>query len=155
MTLKDLSSAIIAKKYGNIPSHARPAVKYSDSSANELTKAILAYFDLKDIKAWRQASEGRYIKGKEYTDWAGRKKEEKGKYIPRSKAAVGIGDISSVINGLFVSWEVKVKKDFQKPDQKEFQSELEKSGGKYHIVRNWDDFYKKVAEYKNQKPLSI
>lgn len=148
MTLKDLQAAIIEKKYSNVPVHARPAVKLSDAGANELTKAILAFFDYKGIKAWRQSSDGRYLKGKEYTDWMGRKREEKGKYIPRSKAAVGIGDIAFIgESGRFGSIEVKFGKDRQREEQKIFQAEVETSGAIYFIAKSWPDFYEQIKQY--------
>lgn len=144
MTLKELSKAIIDKKYSAIPEHARPSVKLSDSSANELTKSIIAFFNYKGIMAWRQSSEGRYIKGKEYTDWMGRKKEEKGQYIPRAHGAKGSADITATLPPLGKRLEIEVKfgKDRQSPDQKKFQDQIEAMGGIYIIVRTWDDFIK-------------
>jgi hypothetical protein len=117
MTLRELSEAIAIKKYANIPEHARPVKKLKENSANELTKSILAYFEYNDIMAWRQASEGRYIKGKEYTDWAGRKKEEKGMYIPRSKGGKGSADVTATLPpyGRRLEIEVKYGKDRQSP----------------------------------------
>lgn len=149
MTLREFSTAYYDQKYKNskVPAHAQPRKPFQENSANALTKTILAYFEFNGVKAWRQASDGRFIRGKEYTDWAGRPREEKGTFIPRSKAAKGIGDVASVVKGLFISWEVKIKKDYQKPDQKEFQSDLEKSGGKYHIVKDWESFYSQVKQY--------
>lgn len=148
MTLKQLSEQIAAKRYANIPKHAWKQVKFSDSGANELTKAVLGYFELKDIKAWRQASEGRFIRGKQYKDWAGRSKEEKGRYIPRSKAAKGSGDITAIIPplGRRLDIEVKYGKDRQSDDQKKFQAELESMGGIYIIVRTWEDFYHQITK---------
>lgn len=146
MTLKELSKAISDSKYGNIPVHARPLRVYSEKSANELTKSILAYLEFNGVKAWRQASEGRYIQGKEYTDMFGRKKQEKGMYIPRSKAAKGIGDISAVIRGQFVSIEIKYGKDRMRPEQRQFAEELKDSGGTYIVVKTWDDFIRQIKQ---------
>lgn len=142
MTLRELSKAIVDKQYSNIPEHARPAVKLSDSSANELTKSIIAFFKYKGIMAWRQSSDGRYIKGKEYTDWMGRKKEEKGQYIPRAHGAKGSADVTATLPPLGKRLEVEVKfgKDRQSPDQKRFQDQIEAMGGIYIIVRTWDEF---------------
>lgn len=148
MTLKELSTAIIAKKYSSIPAHARPIVRLGEGSANELTKSILAYFEFKGIKAWRQSSEGRFIQGKEYTDWMGRKKQEKGQYIPRAGGAKGSADITATLPPLGRRLEVEVKygKDRQSPDQKKFQEEIEAMGGIYIIVRTWDDFITKMKQ---------
>lgn len=147
MTLKDLATAVIEKKYKHIPVHARPVLRLSDTSANALTKAILVYFEHHGIKAWRQASEGRYLQGREFKDMFGRVRQEKGMYIPRSKAAKGIGDVSAIIKGLFISIEVKYGKDRMSDDQRKFQSELEASGGKYFVVKTWDDFIFQIKKY--------
>lgn len=152
VTLKELSAAIVEKKYKNssVPKHAIPPVKLSESGANELTKAILAYFnDYKGIKANRQSSEGRYLKGQEYTDWMGRKKEEKGFYIPRTGSAKGAADITVTLPpmGRRCEIEVKYKKDVQSDVQKKYQAEIEAMGGIYMIVRTWDDFQEQIRQY--------
>ena len=154
MTLRELAEQIAAKRYANIPKHAWKIVKFSDSGANELSKAILGYFELKGIKANRQSSEGRYIQGKEYTDWAGRKKRENGKYIQRSKASVGSGDITVTLPplGRRLDIEVKYGKDRQSDVQKKFQSELEAMGGIYIIVRTWEDFYHQITKIVPTEP---
>lgn len=147
MTLKDLSQAISEKKYGSIPAHARPVRLYSEKNANELTKAILAYLEFKGVKAWRQVSEGRFIQGREYhSELTGRTHREKGRYIPRSKAAKGIGDIAAVVKGKFVSIEVKFGKDRMRPEQHKFAEELKESGGIYFVVKTWEDFIREIRK---------
>lgn len=155
MTLKDLSKWYAQEKFSSVPEHCRPKKVFSDAGANELTKAILTYFELKKWKAWRQASEGRYLPGKTYTDWAGRKQQEKGTYIPRNKAGKGSADITCTVPPLGRRLEIEVKfgKDRQSEDQKKFQKEIEDMGGIYIIVKTWDDFWfqvKKIEE-ENQK----
>lgn len=144
MTIKQLSSALMEKRYKNstVPEYARPVVRLSDKSANELTKTIVAYFEYKGIQAWRQSSEGRYLKGKEYTDWSGRKKEEKGMFIPRAHGAKGSADITATLPPLGRRLEIEVKfgKDRQSDVQKEFQRKVESMGGLYMIVRTWEEF---------------
>lgn len=149
MTLKNLGILHTERAYksSSMPQHTWKWHHFSEKNANELTKAIIAFFELNEIKAWRQASEGRYIPGKTYDNVIGQRITLKGMYIPRSKAAKGIGDISSVIKGTFVSWEVKFGKDRQRSEQKDFQSDLEKSGGKYHLVKDWDGFCEQVKQY--------
>lgn len=149
MTLKELSEAISIKKYGHVPNHARPVKRLSEGSANELTKSVLAWFEFKGIMAYRQASEGRYIKGKEYTDWKGAKREEKGMYIPRSKSNKGAGDISVTLppNARRLEIEIKFGKDKQSPEQKKFQQQIEAMGGLYMIVRTWDGFIFEINKY--------
>lgn len=149
MTLKELSSAISDKKYKGIPVHARPMRTYSDRNANELTKAIIAFLEFHNIKAWRQASEGRYIQGREYKDMYGKVRQEKGMYIPRSKAAKGIGDITATLPPLGRRLEIEVKhgRDKQSDAQKEFQKEIEAMGGIYMVVKTWDDFIFQIQKH--------
>lgn len=143
--LKELERLAYDRKreqYPNVSTHCLPRSKFSDSSANNLTKAILAWLELNGHKAWRQSSEGRYRQGHQYTDCIGRVHIAKGKFIPGTNK--GHGDVASIIGGQFVSWEVKMK-DKQSEKQKQFQEEVEASGGKYFIVRSFDEF---MSRYK-------
>jgi len=158
MTLREFSEYYNMTKYADIPVHARPNRKFSDNSANELTKSILAYFEMVGVKAWRESSDGRYLPAPEVKNIMGRTVTlGRGKYIPRSKGAKGMGDISAVIDGLFTSWEVKFGKDRQSDVQKETQKEIENSGGKYYIVKTWEDFIFQVEPLIKSKtrPLSV
>lgn len=148
MTLKDLATAYMELKYKAIPAHCRPVKKFTDNSANNLTTAILAYFEIQGVKAWRQASEGRYLPEKRITNVIGQSiTVEKGRFIPRGKATKGIGDICAVVMGQFITIEVKYGKDYQRPEQKEFQKDIEASGGIYFIVKTWDDFQYMINKY--------
>lgn len=59
------------------------------------------------------------------------------KYTPK-----GISDIIVIIKGIFYGLEVKTDKGRQSPEQKIFQEDVERSGGKYFIVRSIDDVIK-------------
>lgn len=149
MTLRDLATIISKQEYANIPEHCRPKKTFSDKTANDLTKAVLAYFKYRNIKAWRQSSEGRYIQPEHVHNVIGHRiTVKKGRFIPRSKESKGIGDIAAVIQGQFTSWEVKVGKDRQRDEQKKFQAEIEASGGKYFLIKTWDDFYFQFSQYE-------
>lgn len=149
MTLKELSKALSDQKHSTVPEHCRPVKSYRDNSANELTKSVLAYFEFKGWKAWRQASEGRFIQGRNYKDWAGREKQEKGMYIPRSKAAKGIGDIACIMKGgRFLSVEIKFGKDRMRDEQKKFKEEAEEAGAVYMVVKTWEDFIFQINKFQ-------
>lgn len=155
MNLKDLSNAVHEKKYAgsSVPEHARPKKVFSDKSANDLTQAIIAYFELIGWMAHRQASEGRYIPGKEYTNVMNQRKQMKGTWIPRSKAAKGSGDIRVVgPKGITIEIEVKYGKDRQSEDQKEYQKKLEAMGGIYIIAKTWEGFFLQFSKYTKQIP---
>ena len=151
MTLKEFGVAYTRKKYqgSSVPEHARPIKKFSENGANELTNAILAYFEYIGWKASRQSSEGRYIPGKEYTDVIGKKHQHKGVYIPRAKAAKGCGDIRVIMppHGRTLEIEVKYGSDRQSPDQKKYQKDLEAMGGIYMIAKTWDGFMHQISKY--------
>ena len=51
----------------------------------------------------------------------------------------GLPDIIVIRGGAFYGLEVKTTKGRQSPEQKEFQSMVEKHGGKYFVVRSIDD----------------
>lgn len=153
MTLKELAIELSNIRHANIPEHARPRMKFSDTTANELTSSILAYFHLAKARgvkcrAWRQPSEGRYLPEKWETNSVGHRiQTAKGIFIPRDKNAKGAGDILAICSGKFLSIEVKIGKDRQSDIQSEFQSDIEDSGGKYFIVRNWDSFVLQVKPW--------
>lgn len=56
------------------------------------------------------------------------------KYTPK-----GLPDIIVVQGGMFVALEVKTKIGRQSPEQKEFEANVKKHGGRYHVVRSIED----------------
>jgi len=52
---------------------------------------------------------------------------------------VGSSDILCISDGLFVCVEIKIGKDYQKPNQIKFQRMIEECGGMYFIIRNKED----------------
>lgn len=159
MTLRFFSTAYHDWKYhgSTVPAHARPFTSFSDGSANKLTKAVLAYFEWKGIKAWRQSSEGRYLPEQKATNVIGQTiTTRKGRFIPRNGGAVGIGDVCALIppNARMLSIEIKYGKDRQSDVQKKFQTELEAAGGLYMIVKTWDGFMEQIGPLINTKATS-
>ena len=51
----------------------------------------------------------------------------------------GIPDLIVVAGGLFFGLEVKTKIGRQSPEQKEFEANVKKHGGKYFVVRSIED----------------
>lgn len=117
--------------------------KYSDKSANELTKSIIAYIRLRGEQAERISTTGRVIDGrKTYTDVLGHRRAIGGtKWIPGTGTA-GSADISATIKGKSVKIEVKFGRDRQSEAQKRYQAEIEKAGGIYYIAKDFEGFYK-------------
>ncbi len=56
------------------------------------------------------------------------------KFTPR-----GLPDIIVVAGGLFFALEVKTKIGKQSKEQKEFEANVKKHGGQYHVVRSIED----------------
>src|SRR5678816_2579205 len=98
MTLREFSELYNNTKYGHIPEHARPNRQFKESSANELTKSVLAYLEFKGIQAFRQSSEGRMLPAKQIKNVIGQTiTVGSNKWIPRSKGGVGKADLSATL----------------------------------------------------------
>ena len=145
MTLKELSAEFFKLKQARrpgVPLHALPRYSFTDKSANELTKAILAWFELKGIEAWRQNSTGRYVQEKRQTNVLGHSVvTQKGRYIP-SAGGKGSGDIQAILppHGRVLNIEVKIGRDRLRDSQIKFKDRIEKMGGLYLVIRSWDEF---------------
>lgn len=116
--------------------------KHEDITANGLTKAAIRWIQLHNGQAERINTQGTYIKGKTVGVGMYGIKHLQGKFIP-SGSTRGSADISSTINGRSVKWEVKIGRDKQSDAQKKYQADIEASGGKYFIIRSFDDFIAK------------
>jgi hypothetical protein len=139
--LKNLKIEEHKKKFPSMPEYAIPKPKYSDATANGLTKCIIDFVNMKGYLAERTNTMGRVIDGrKTYTDAIGQTKTIGSmKYIP-STGMVGSSDIKVYINGKIIAVEVKMK-DKQSDAQKQYQLRIEQAGGQYWIVRNFEEFY--------------
>jgi len=144
--LKQLKLNESIKKRPNVPLYALEAAlpKYTDKTANGLTKCILDYLQLSNHQAERINTMGRPIDNrKQVTDVIGRTKTIGTMTWGKSTATKGSSDISATIEGLSVKIEVKIGKDRQSEYQKIYQANIEKAKGKYWIVKNFADFYEK------------
>ena len=116
--------------------------KFTDKTANGLTKSIIAWINLNGYQAERISTTGRYIdNSKVVTDVLGnRKKIGSGKYI-KGTGTNGSADISATIKGKSIKIEVKIGKDKQSEAQIKYQQMIEKAGGIYFIAKDFDEFY--------------
>jgi hypothetical protein len=115
--------------------------KWSDNSANALTKCVIAYITYKGGQAERISSQGQYREGAKIQVGTGEiayHKQLPGKWTP-GQSTKGTADISSTIRGRSVKIEIK-QKDKQSDVQKQYQAAIERAGGVYIIVRTFDDF---------------
>jgi len=145
--LKALALEHSRQKYPNLPEHARVIRKYSDKTANGLTKCVIDYLTFSGYQAERISSTGRYIDNRQtFTDVIGRTRIiGSGKWIPGSSTK-GTADISATVKGRSVKIEVKIGKDRQSDAQKDYQAQIEKAGGVYIIVKSFNDF---ISWYKS------
>jgi len=148
--LKQLKLDQLKRDYPNVPDYAIPLPKYSDNSANALTKCVVEYILLTGNFAERTGNEGRVIDGrKTYTDTLGQRKTiGEVKRIP-SSGTKGTSDIKAVVNGRMVAIEIKYGNDKQSPAQKRYQEMIERSGGVYLIVRDFDSFHEWYHSFVN------
>jgi hypothetical protein len=136
------------KEHPNVPYYALPLPRYEDKTANGLTRCIIDYLQLCNHQAERINTMGRPIDNrKQVTDVIGRTKTIGTMTWGKSTATKGSADISATIQGRSVKIEVKIGKDRQSQDQKVYQENIEKSGGQYWIVKNFDDFMKKYDQF--------
>ena len=151
--LKAMKVAKIKEQYPSLPEHAIPAPKYTDNSANGLTKCVIDFLNMSGHQAERINTMGRMLDNrKTVTDVIGRQKIiGSTKYIPTT-GTKGSADISATINGKSVKIEVKYGKDRQSAEQKAYQEQIEKAGGIYYIARDFESFYEWVNQFiKEQK----
>ncbi len=122
--LERLADLRAREKFPNVP-HLAPRL-FKDNSANELTKAIVAYINLNGGFASRINSTGVF-------------RPKLGKYIPGSQRK-GIADVFGTFEGLSLQIEVKFGRDRQSDKQKEVERDQMKAGGLYFIARNFTEF---------------
>lgn len=146
MTLKGLSllkQTIDSVKYPNMPIDYIPLYKYTDKTANGLTRCIIDYLEFNGCQAERISTTGRMVDNtKTFTNVLGITKQIGSKKWIKGSGTKGSADISATINGKSVKIEVKIGKDRQSEHQKKYQESIEKSGGIYLIAKSFEDFIK-------------
>jgi hypothetical protein len=139
--LKALELEDLRLKYPSIDEKYIPYTKWADNSANALTKCVIAYITFMGGQAERISSQGQYREGAKIQVGTGELAHHRqlpGKWTP-GQSTKGTADISSTIRGRSVKIEIK-QKDQQSEVQKQYQAAIERAGGVYIIVRNFDDF---------------
>lgn len=128
--LQNLALEALKTKYPNFP--YPPKQKYTDKTANGLTKCIIDYVTLKGFQAERINSTGRQIKTGNAYKWI------------KNSGTNGTADISATIHGRSVKIEVKCKATGdtrQSQEQKDYQAKIETAGGIYVIAYTFAQFY--------------
>jgi len=126
-TLKELSTLSQHGSGSSLPIHARPSKSYSDKSANELTKSVIAFFELYELAdAWRVNNMGVY--------------DAKKKAYRTSASRNGISDICACWCGRLLQIEVKHGKDVISEHQTKHFAKVRKAKGVCFIARTFEQF---------------
>ena len=146
--LKTLHKEHLKVKHPDLPEHFYPQKVWNDKSANALTRCVIDFLTFSGWQAERISNTGRFIRDKNSL--------QGGYYIPGS-GTNGTADISATIKpnnlpyGISVKIEIKYGKDRQSEAQKQYQEMIEKAGGVYLIVRNFDEFCEWYDNFINFK----
>jgi hypothetical protein len=140
--LQALEFEVLKQKSPSMPVNYIPLTAWNDNSANSLTKSVIAWIQFMGGQAERISSQGQYREGKKIPVGSGmmaHTKQLPGKWTP-GQSTKGTADISATIRGRSVKIEIKYGKDRQSDAQKEYQAAIERAGGVYIIVRDFDSF---------------
>lgn len=164
MTLHDLSELEARSRHAKNPSFPfayLARTKYTEKTANGLTKCIVDYLNLSGHQAERIRSEGRMIDNtKQVTDVLGHRKTIGSVKFIKASSQNGTADISATVRvnvmgqviGIACKWEVKMR-DKQSDAQKQYEAKITDAGGKYFLVHSWAEFYEQyrsvVDAWKN------
>ena len=138
--LIELKHKIECQKYPSMPPDYIPLTKFTDKTANGLTKCVIAWINLNGGQAERINTMGRMLdKTKIVSDTFGNKRTIGSVEWQKGTGTKGSADISATIQGRSVKIEVKMK-DKQSIDQIKYQNDIENAGGQYWLVHNFDEF---------------
>jgi hypothetical protein len=139
--LKDIYIDDCKRQYPNVPRQYIPAPKYTDRTANGLTKCIIDYIRLTGGQAERINCTGRIIDSRTTcTDVLGHNRTIGSLHYIKTAGQRGTADISATIQGRSVKIEVKIGADRQSEAQKEYQRSIETSGGIYFVAKDFGQF---------------
>jgi hypothetical protein len=126
--IKELEAMAYIEHYRNssLPEQYRSRFKFNDSTANGLTKAIIAYIKICGGSAFRVNTQGQF--DAKMNKWR------------HSGTRKGLPDVQGVMKGKYLGIEVKIGKDVQSEHQKRIESELIASGGLYFIAKDFESF---------------
>jgi len=130
--LKQLAIEDNRKRHPDFPDSFRPAKVYKTSTANGLTKAVVDFLNYSGHFATRINNQG---------TWVSDKFKKGGGFYRPSTQVKGIADIDSLIKGYKVAIEIKIGSDRESEAQKDYQAKIERAGGYYWIVKDFDQFY--------------
>jgi hypothetical protein len=126
----------------SIPLHYITPTKYTDKTANGLTKCITDFLRFSGYQAERINTMGRMIdRTKIVTNVLGQQRSIGNVEWQKGTGTKGSADISATIKGRSVKIEVKIGKDVQSREQKAYQQAIEQAGGIYIIAKDFQGFH--------------
>ncbi len=157
-TLTELYYDSLSERYPSFPRSYHPSPKFTDTTANGLTRCVIEFLRLSGHQAERISSSGRVIgRERSVVDVIGVKRTIGSTTYIKGSGVKGTADVSSTINvsiggknvGLAVKWEVKIGRDRQSKKQREYEKSIQDAGGHYYIVKSFDDFFEKYSSLVN------
>lgn len=142
--LKELNLMQQRIKFPSMPDAYRFTPKYNDTTSNGLTKCIVDLIRLSGYFVERTGNEGRVIDNRQtYKDVLGYSKTIGSITRIKSSGTTGTSDLKAIVKGKFIAIEIKCKatNDKQRPSQREYQKQIEQSGGVYYTARDFSSFY--------------
>ena len=121
------------------------------SKATHLEKCIKEFVEMLGHQCAKITTSGTFVKGEKVvgvsTSLGTTQSGGGGKYIPGGSTK-GVADLILTVYGLKLDCEVKYSKgDKQRDTQVKYQTAVEKAGGFYMIVKNFDDFYRQFETF--------
>lgn len=141
----------LCERHGSV-NYFNHQANFKDTEEGDLEKCILYFAQLEGFQAERiKVKPNKKDNRITYIDAIGRKKTIGSvQYFPSSMQA-GSADMSCTIRGRSVKLEIKIRKDWQKDNQKKYQEQIVKAGGEYWITRTFQQFYDQYYHFINFK----
>ena len=146
--LIELKYSLDCKKYPSMNPNYVPKTKYTDKTANGLTKYITNFLKLSGQQTKQINSIDRIIdKQIINTNYLSRQRTIGSLQYIKGNSTNGTADISATIKGRYVKIEVKIGADRQSEAQKKYESDVNKAGGVYVMAKDFDIFMEWYNNY--------
>lgn len=123
---EDEYNAVHYANLANVPPECRVRKTFSDKDANSLTRAIIAHLQLHGHFAARVNTTGIF--------------DSRRAVYRQTNARRGMADVSAVINGRAVQFEIKAGNDRPRTEQLQVRAEVQAAGGIYEFVHTFAEY---------------
>lgn len=141
--LKELYLSESRQRYPNVPEDYRAYPEYKLNTSNGLTRSVMQFLRLKGHFVERTGNQGN-IKDtrKTFTDVLGQSRTIGSITRIPGTGTRGTSDLKAIIQGQFIAIEIKcaATNDRQSESQKQYQFQVESSGGTYLIATSLPQF---------------